>query len=117
MKRVFPPETGKPGKITVRRAQQESVLDGQRGQVGVGNEIGRDALAGKQSGENLQVAFCGLRDPDRWTIKPFIDLPPGFIECLRLFKNARVCDEAEKCQGAGPGQSHRRRAVETGIEP
>lgn len=62
--------------------------------------------------ENLAVSFCGFGNPRYFTIEPRFDLFPSFRHRLGEFKNARIGDNAEKRQQAGPWQAHPRIPVE-----
>jgi len=47
-------------KIAIRRAQNQSVFDGQRSQMGIVDEIGSDAGQGEKLSEGLGMSFRRL---------------------------------------------------------
>lgn len=116
-KRILPAQARKPSEIAVRGAQQQPMLDGQRSQMGIGDQVGLHAGVREQRAENVAVAFRGLWNPRNLAIKPRGDLAPRFRHGLGALEHPRVGDEAEKPEKAGPREADRRMAVQLRVEP
>lgn len=64
LKWVLPLQAVKACEVPVRRAQLESVFNGECGEVGVGHEIRAALYAREERSQNLLVALCRQWDPD-----------------------------------------------------
>ena len=115
--RVLPFQTVEAGEVTVRRAQNETVFDGERGQMRVGHEIRAAFRLPHQRGEGLLVAFRRQGNPDRLGGEPRLHLPPcrGYRSGAR--EDARVADDPHEREQAGPRQAYRRGGVDPFVEP
>src|SRR5437879_198037 len=116
-KRVLPAQAGKPGEVTVQRAESEAVLNGEGGQMGIGDEVSFVGLLLQERTEHLAMAFCWLGNPDGRAIQPLFHLAPSPGNACRARKDTRVGNQTDKGQQAGPGQTHRRGAGEPAVRP
>jgi len=94
--RVLPAQAREAGEIAVGRAEDEAVLDGESGQMGVADEVGARGGEDDQWRENGAMAVRRGGNPHRWTIEPPLDLPPGIGDRHRLGKDARTGNQANE---------------------
>ena len=72
------------------------MLDGERREMGIGHQIGTDAVGRQERAQHLLVALGGLGDPYGWAGKPFLNLPPGVRHRFRTLEDARVGHQAQE---------------------
>ena len=95
--RVLPAQRGETGEVAVGAAQREAVLDGQRGEVAVG-DLARGGGLFEQGLQHLGVALGGLRDPDGWLGEPGADPSPGVEHRHPGLHRPGVAREADEAQ-------------------
>jgi len=66
------------GEVGVRRADGETVLDRERGQVGVANEVAAELVARDELGQQVGVSDAGFRYPGDIDSQPVLDVPGSF---------------------------------------
>ena len=103
--RVEHAETWEAGKVAVGAAQLQSVLDGDRGQVGVRNQVSCGLHRSDQLAQDLGVALGRAGDPDVGERGPLEDLAPRETRGERLRKEAWVRGDPEKGDEGGPGEA------------
>ncbi len=90
-------------EVAVEAAQLGTVLDGKRGEVGVGDEIAARACADQQARQHGGVAFSGVKEAGARVVEPVVDLPQGLIDGERARKDAGACGDAQETQQHDPG--------------
>lgn len=102
--RVLPAQAGEAREIAVGRAEYESMLDRERGQVRVGHQIGATGRTRQQRSEQGAVTLGRGGYPDRFAIQPGLDLTPGRVDRKWPRMNARVGSDARtKARRLGQG--------------
>src|SRR5215469_11812953 len=76
-KGIEPGETRKAGKVPVRRAQGEPMLDRQRSEMRIRHEIGIDTGRRQQLAEHIGMPLGWRRGPHRLHSEPTRHLVPG----------------------------------------
>ena len=74
--RILPMQLREPGKVSVRRTEDQPVLDGQRCEVRIRYEVRVYARRREKFAENLAMAFGRLRHPHPLGLEPGERLPP-----------------------------------------
>ena len=69
-KRIFPAQSRKAREIAVRGAQDQAMLDGERGKVRILNQVGLNAGRGEEPAEYFAVPLGGLGNPGPFAAKP-----------------------------------------------
>ncbi len=115
--RVHPAQPWEAREIAVGGIEREAVLQRQGREIGVRHEIRLDARQGEQLAEELGMMVTRLRDPDDITGKPGSHLLPRACNGFWLFEDARVRDEPQERQQAGPGQASWSVAVQLAVQP
>jgi len=116
-KRILESKPREAREVAVRRCQHQAVLDGERGQMCVRNQIRARGRLDKQSAEHLSVSFRRRGNPNRFAVEPFLDLMPCRATRRGPLEDTRVRDQAEEGEQTGPGQPHPCGAVQSLIEP
>jgi len=75
-KRVLPPEAVKAGEVAIGRAQDKSMLNGERGDVGIGYEVGPTLGAPHEWREHFLMANGWQGNPGRLRGQPRFHLLP-----------------------------------------
>jgi len=79
------------------------VFEGKRGEVSTGNEIGAPADRRQKTFENAAVLIRGRGYPHRIALQPTADLPPGYGDVERPFKNAGIGGQTQESEQTRPG--------------
>ena len=115
--RILPLKPGKSRKVTIRRTEQESMFDGNGGQMGIGYKVGSQGDFADQPTQDQRMLRGRLRNPDRREIEPRFDLLPGFADGPWTLKDARIGDQTDKGQKRWPRQSDSVLAVQPAVQP
>lgn len=91
------------------------MLDGQRGQMGIGDEVGSSARMRKQAREGGAVVVGRLRNPGIGAIESRSYLSPRGAEGIGLFEHARIGHDPQKPKDAGPWYAHTGRLIQAGV--
>src|SRR5262245_20100331 len=115
--RIFPTDLLESGEVRVSGADGESVLDRERRQVSIGDEISAQVVRGNELGQDVGVALGRERNPGRLGCEPVLHLLPrgrggeGMLACTRM-----GADPQERHQRL-PRESDPTRAVQLFGEP
>ena len=115
--RVLPTQFLKPTKVAVSGAQQQPMLDGQRRQVGVRDQVCLYTGGSQERFQNIGVPLGRLWNPDRVGFEPGADLAPSFGCGRGALEHARVRDNAQKGQEAWPRQTYGPAATQFCVKP
>lgn len=112
-----PLQTREAGKIPVRRHQFAAVLDCQRGQVGVRNQVGCCLSSGEHLLQNLPVAARRPDDARAGLIQPALDTGNGLIERQGMIKNPRIGADPDVGRQNGPAEADRSASGQLFVPP
>ena len=98
-------------KIAIRRAQNQSVFDGQRSQMGIVDEIGPDAGQAEKLSEGLGISFGRLWNPNRQASKPPGYLAPGIFRVQQSGERPSVGTTRKNANNLGQGKPTRARPL------
>ena len=115
--RILPAESRESTEVSIRRSDAASVVDGERRELCVGNEVSGRRDLRDQLGQDLPKSLGGLRDPDRFAIEPLFDLLPCGADGFGPSEHAGIGDESKEGEQARPGKPHTRAAAQSIIEP
>ncbi len=93
------------------------MLDGDRRQMRVRNQIGTQRLPQEDPVQNRTMSLRGLGNPDRRAVQPFLDLPPGRGDRFRLGEYPGIRDQPDESQKAWPWKPDSPAAVQLIIKP
>lgn len=93
------------------------MLDGERRQVGVGDEGRPDHVPPHEGGEDLTVPVGGHGDPRRRAGEPLLHLAPGVRHGPRSLEDAWIRDEPHEGQQRRPGQPDPLAAAQLPVQP
>ena len=74
--RIFPTQSREAREVSIRRAENQTVFNGDCGEVRVRHEVRLDAWCFKEFAKNFAMAIRGFRDPRGIAAKPREYLPP-----------------------------------------
>ena len=93
----MPTEPWESGKVAIRRAKRESVLDGQRREMRIGHEIANNSGQGKQFTNYFGVPLRRFGYPRHLSRKPTLNLLPSSCHHQRSAERPRIrCDTKER---------------------
>lgn len=117
VERVVPPDLGKPGEVPVRTAQDESVLEAERSQMGVADEIPASTRAAKELRQDVGMPRRGARRGDRRKREPFLELFDGVAHSQRPLEHPRIGGDTDEREQGRPWQSDAGAAPEPLLQP
>jgi len=104
-------------KVAVEGGERGSVLDRQRGQMGVAGQVGGCSGGLDQVSEDRWVPAGGGDQRGRGEVDPVFELVECVGDAERLVVYARVRRNAQEPQQNDPGQADRLAARQRGLEP
>jgi hypothetical protein len=111
------PQRTETGEIAVRGAQGKAMLDGERGEMGIGDKVTVHARQLQKFAEHYGVPFSWLGSPNGFTGKPVLHLKPSICNRFRNIEDARIGHQPQKGKETRPRQSDRSRAVQLLVQP
>jgi hypothetical protein len=93
------------------------VLDRQRSEVSVRNQIAVHAWRRQKSRQYFGVAMRGCGNPCRPTVQLCVHLLPCVRHAERVLEHPRAGDQPQKGQQGRPRQTHTRGVIDPLIEP
>lgn len=93
------------------------MLNSQRCQMSIRNQIRPTRRVSQQTSENGRVTFRGLRDPHVAAVKPSLDLSPGGSYGIWALKNSGVGYDPQESEQTGPREAHSRTIIQTPLQP
>lgn len=81
--RVVPAHLGEAREVGVGGADVDAVLDGERGELGVGDEVGAQLIALDELAQDLVMVLGGGRGPYELDGEPFPDALPRVVRLHR----------------------------------
>jgi hypothetical protein len=94
--RILPAKSWKAAKVSVGRRDGAAVVDCERRQLCVGNQIADRSDSSDQLREDLPIPLGRLWYPDALAIQPLFDLLPRRSGGLRASEHARIGYEPEE---------------------
>lgn len=114
---ILPAQTREAREVAIRRHQRESVLDRERSEMRIVDEIGARGGFDEQAPEDLAVILPGLGDKGAIAIEPLLYLLPCRRNGLRPLEDPRIRHEAQEGHEADPGKADARCAVQSVVQP
>lgn len=93
------------------------MLDRQRSEISVRNQIAVYARRREKSRQYFGVAMRGGGNPCRPTVQPSVHLLPCVCHAERVLEDPRAGDQPQKGQQGRPRQTHTRGVIDLLIEP
>ena len=78
--RVFPLEAAKSGKILIRGVQFAIMLDGERGQMRVINQVAYCIALAQEPAKDFPMTLGGYNDAHTWLIQPALNAVGRFLQ-------------------------------------
>jgi len=94
----FGAQSCEPPEVGIEGDEDGVVLDRERSEVRVADEISRSAAFGQQTGQQVQVAWCRIDQPRRWLIGPAADDGRRSVHVERLGEHGGVRRQPHKSQ-------------------
>ena len=110
---VDPPEIGEASEVGVRRHERKPVLEGQRRQVGVGDQVASKLMSPDEVGEKFSVPRTRDRRPDGVRGKPVLDEAQGVLGQQGRRRRPRMGADTKEGDERLPGDADPTWTVET----
>jgi hypothetical protein len=114
---IAPGQSRKAGKVFVGRDEFTTVLQGQRCQVSIGDEIGGCLSRKEQFLKYFPMLFRGMHDPNTRLIQPTLNSAGCFFQSERMLENSPVGGNPEERRDDRPTKTCGRTARKTLIPP